>query len=93
MLRSFADKETERAWQRKRVRKLDQGVQRAALRKLLILDAAETLDDLRVPPGNGLEKLKGDRARSHSVRVNQQRRICFRWTDAGPEDVQIVDYH
>ena len=93
MLRSFADKETERVWQRKRVRKLDQGVQRAALRKLLILDAAETLDDLRVPPGNRLEKLKGDRAGSHSVRINQQWRVCFRWSDAGPEDVQIVDYH
>jgi toxin HigB-1 len=92
-LRSFADKDTERVWQRKRVRKLDQGVERAALRKLLILDAAETLDDLRVPPGNRLEKLKGDRGGSYSVRVNQQWRICFRWTDAGPEDVEIVDYH
>ena len=92
-MRSFADKETERVWHRKRVRKLDQGVQRAALRKLLILDAAETLDDLRVPPGNRLEKLKGDRAGSHSVRINQQWRVCFRWSDAGPEDVQIVDYH
>lgn len=75
------------------MRKLDQGTQRAALRKLLILDAAETLDDLRVPPGNRLEKLKGDRAGSYSVRINQQWRICFRWTDAGPADVEIVDYH
>lgn len=93
MLRSFADKETERVWRRERVRKLDQGTQRAALRKLLILDAAETLDDLRVPPGNRLEKLKGDRAGSYSVRINQQWRICFSWTDAGPEGVEIVDYH
>ncbi len=93
MLRSFADKETERVWQRQRVRKLNPGIQRAALRKLLILDAAETLDDLRVPPGNRLEKLKGDRAGFHSVRINQQWRICFRWTDAGPENVEIVDYH
>jgi proteic killer suppression protein len=93
VLRSFADKETERAWRRRRVRKLDQGTQRAALRRLLILDAAETLDDLRVPPGNRLEKLKGDRAGSYSVRINQQWRICFRWTAAGPEDVEIVDYH
>jgi proteic killer suppression protein len=92
-LRSFADRDSERVWQRKRVRRLGQGVQRAALRKLLILDAAETLDDLRVPPGNRLEKLKGDRAGFHSVRINQQWRICFRWTDAGPEDVEIVDYH
>jgi proteic killer suppression protein len=93
VLRSFADKETERIWRRERVRKLDQNTQRAALRKLLILDAAETLDDLRVPPGNRLEKLKGDRAGSYSVRINQQWRICFSWTDAGPEGVKIVDYH
>ena len=93
MLRSFADKETERVWRRQRVRLLDQGTQRAALRKLLILDAAETPDDLRVPPGNRLEKLKGDRAGSYSVRINQQWRICFRWTAAGPEDIEIVDYH
>lgn len=93
MLRSFADKDTDRIWRRQRVRKLDQGTQRAALRKLLILDAAEALDDLRVPPGNRLEKLKGDRAGSYSVRINQQWRICFRWTPAGPEDIEIVDYH
>jgi len=93
VLRSFADKEAERVWRRERGRKLDQNTQRAALRKLLILDAAETLDDLRVPPGNRLEKLKGDRAGSYSVRINQQWRICFSWTDAGPEGVEIVDYH
>ena len=75
------------------MRKLDQGTQRAALRKLLILDAAEALDDLRIPPDNRLEKLKGDRAGAYSVRINQQWRICFRWTAAGPEDVEIVDYH
>lgn len=92
-MRSFADKETERVWQRRRARKLAQDVQRAALRKLLILDAAETLDDLRVPPGNRLEKLKGNRAGFYSVRINQQWRICFRWTEAGPENVEIVDYH
>lgn len=92
-MRSFANKETEQVWRRERVRKLDQSTQRAALRKLLILDAAETLDDLRVPPGNRLEKLKGDRAVSYSVRINQQWRICFSWTDAGPEGVEIVDYH
>jgi proteic killer suppression protein len=93
VLRSFADKETERVWRRERARKLDQDTQRAALRKLLILDAAETLNDLRVPPGNRLEKLKGDRAGSYSVRVNQQWRICFSWTEAGPDGVEIVDYH
>jgi toxin HigB-1 len=92
VLRSFADKDTERVWQRARSKTLDQNTQRAALRKLLILDAAETLDDLKVPPGNRLEKLRGDRAGQYSVRVNQQWRSCFRWTTAGPEDVEIVDY-
>jgi proteic killer suppression protein len=58
-----------------------------------MLDAAETLADLRVPPGNRLEKLAGDRAGQHSIRINQQWRICFRWTDAGPEDIEITDYH
>lgn len=93
MLRSFADKETERVWQRRRSRMLDPKVQRAALRKLVILDAAETVEDLRVPPGNRLEKLNGDRAGQHSIRINQQWRICFEWTAAGPENVEIVDYH
>ena len=58
-----------------------------------MLDAAETLADLAVPPGNRLEKLAGDRAGQHSIRINRQRRICFRWTDAGPGDVEITDYH
>ncbi|MGQ0778321.1 MAG: type II toxin-antitoxin system RelE/ParE family toxin [Pseudonocardiales bacterium] len=71
-------------------RQLDDNTQRAALRKLLILDA---LSDLLVPPGNRLEKLRGDRADEYSIRVNRQWRICFRWTAAGPEDVQIIDYH
>lgn len=93
VLRSFADKDTERVWRRERSRRLDLNTQRAALRKLLILDAADVLDDLRVPPGNRLEKLRGDRSGQHSVRVNQQWRICFWWTSAGPEDVEIVDYH
>ena len=93
MPQSFGDKDTERIWRRERSRKLDQPTQRAALRKLLIMDAAETLDDLRVPPGNRLEKLRGDRRGQHSIRVNQQGRICFRSGAAGPEDVEIVDYH
>lgn len=93
MLQSFADKETERVWQRKPVRKLDQATQRIALRKLLILDAADALSDLRVPPGNRLEKLRGDRAGSYSIRVNRQWRICFRWSVAGAEAVEITDYH
>jgi toxin HigB-1 len=68
-------------------------MQRSAWRKLAMLDAAERLDDLRIPPGNRLEKLSGDRAGQYSIRINQQWRICFRWSDAGPEDVEIVDYH
>lgn len=93
VLQSFRDKETERVWQRQRIRKLDENTQRMALRKLLILDAADALDDLVVPPGNRLEKLRGDRVGSYSIRINQQWRICFRWTAAGAEDVEIVDYH
>jgi toxin HigB-1 len=93
VLRSFRDKDTEAVWYRWRSRKLDQQLQRAAWRKLAMLDAAEGLADLRVPPGNRLEKLAGDRAGQYSIRVNQQWRICFRWTDAGPEDVEITDYH
>jgi proteic killer suppression protein len=93
VLRSVADKDTERVWRRERSRRLDQSTQRMALRKLLILDAAETRGDLAVPPGNRLEKLSGNRAGQYSIRVNQQWRICFRWTAAGPEDVEIVDYH
>jgi len=93
VLRSFRDKETRLVWERQRVRKLDEATHRLALRKLLILDAADVLGDLRVPPGNRLEKLKGDRAGSYSIRIDQQWRICIRWTTAGPEDIEIVDYH
>jgi len=93
MLQSFSDKDTERVWRRERVRKFHPDLQRVALRKLAILDAAESLSDLRVPPGNRLEKLGGDRSGQHSIRVNDQWRICFRWTKAGPEDVSIADYH
>ncbi|MHB8805791.1 MAG: type II toxin-antitoxin system RelE/ParE family toxin, partial [Coriobacteriia bacterium] len=68
-------------------------IESVARRKLLQLEIAGVLDDLRIPPGNRLEALKGDRAGQHSIRVNDQYRICFRWTQAGPEDVEIVDYH
>ncbi len=93
MLQSFRDKTTELVWRRQRVRALDAPTQRAALRKLAMLDAADVIGDLRIPPGNRLEKLQGDRAGQYSVRVNQQWRICFVWTTAGPTDVEIVDYH
>jgi len=93
VLQSFRDKDTERVWQRQRSKRLDPTTQRAALRRLLILDAAEQIGDLRVPPGNRLEKLKGDRANTYSIRINDQFRICFRWTAAGATDIEIVDYH
>ena len=93
VLRAFRDKDTERVWGRERSHRLDLFTQRAALRKLLILDAAEALGDLRVPPGNHLEKLRGDRAGEYSIRVTDKWRICFRWTPAGPDEVGIVDYH
>lgn len=93
VIRSFADRDTERVWRRESVPRLDTRIHRAANRKLRMLDAAVTLDALRVPPGNRLEALKGDRKGRHSIRVNDQWRITFRWTDAGPEDVLIEDYH
>jgi len=94
MLQSFVDKDTERVWQRQRSKRLDQPTtQRAALRKLLILDAADHISDLRVPPGNRLERLEGDRANTYGIRINDQWRICFRWRPAGPENVESVDYH
>lgn len=93
MIRSFADRETERLFAREPVRRWSPELQRAALRKLAVLDAAVTLDDLRVPPGNRLEKLRGDRASQYSIRVSDQWRICFRWREGDAYDVAIVDYH
>ncbi len=93
VIRSFRDATTERLWSRQRVKGIDPRIERAALRKLVMLDAAEVLDDLRVPPGNRLETLRGHRVGQHSIRINQQWRVCFVWTMAGPEDVEIVDYH
>lgn len=78
---------------RQRSRRLDGPTQRIAWRKLAMLDAAENLADLLIPPGNRLEKLSGDLVGQHSIRISRQWRICFRWTDAGPEDVEIVGYH
>jgi proteic killer suppression protein len=93
VIQSFADADTERVWRRQRVRRFGADLQRMANRKLLMLDAAETLADLRVPPGNRLELLRGDRAGQHSIRINDQWRICFVWTPAGPQNVEITDYH
>jgi proteic killer suppression protein len=93
VIRSFRDKDTERLFHREPIRKLLQAIHRVALRKLVQLDAATTLDDLRVPPGNRLEKLAGDRVGQHSIRINDQWRICFRWQQGDAHDVEIVDYH
>lgn len=93
VLQSFGDRETEQGWRRVPVRRFHGQLQRVALRKLVLLDAADTLADLRSPPGNRIEKLHGDRAGQHSIRINDQWRICFRWTKAGPEQVTITDYH
>ena len=93
VIRSSADKLTEQVWDREHVRKLHPDVQRAAHRKLKQLDVVDTLGELAVPPGNRLEQLRGDRVGQHSIRVNDQWRICFTWTDAGPERVEIIDYH
>jgi proteic killer suppression protein len=94
VIRNLADRDTERLFRREVVRRWSADVQRAALRKLLVLDAAEALDDLRVPPGNRLERLSGDRAGQYSIRINDRRwRICFRWRERDAYDVEIVDYH
>ena len=93
MIRGFRCKETEKLFLRKRAAHLPVDVQRIALRKLLLLDAAEKLEDLRIPPGNCLEKLTGNRQGQHSIRINDQWRICFRWADGDAYEVEIVDYH
>ncbi|WP_411709568.1 type II toxin-antitoxin system RelE/ParE family toxin [Corynebacterium sp. LaCa116] len=93
MIQSFGDRETELVWLRKASPRIDSRIYRTANRKLHQLDAAVSLHSLRVPPGNRLEALKGDRKGTFSIRINQQWRITFRWTDAGPADVAIEDYH
>lgn len=93
MIRSFADRDTERLWNREPVRHFPSDVRRVMLRKLVQLDAAVRLDELRIPPGNRLEKLRGDRVGQYSIRVNDQWRVCFRWAATDAHDVEIVDYH
>ena len=93
MIKGFADPETELIWSGRRSRKLPPDIQGVALRKLRLLNQAKVLADLRVPPGNRLEAIKGNRAGQHSVRINDPWRICFVWTEGGPSDVEIVDYH
>jgi proteic killer suppression protein len=93
MIRGFADVETERIWSGVRSRKLPPDMQAVALRKLRMLNQARVLSDLRVPPGNRLEALRGGLAGRHSIRINSQWRIVFVWREGGPTDVGIVDYH
>ena len=93
MIQSFGDRQTERLFSREPVHSHDPRIARVALRKLRQVDAACRLEDLRVPPGNRLERLRGNRAGQYSIRIYDQWRICFRWGDAGPEWVEIVDYH
>ena len=93
MIWSFRDQESEKLFARRQSRAVPGALRRLVLRKLLILDAAEAIEDLRVPPGNCLEKLKGDRAGQRSIRINDRYRICFVWKSGGAHDVEIVDYH
>jgi proteic killer suppression protein len=97
MIRSFADRGTEDLFygrSTKAARRVPPTVLWSkAARRLDAIDSAVRLNDLQIPPGNQLEALKGDRRGQHSIRINSQYRICFRWTDAGPDDVEIVDYH
>ncbi len=93
MIQEFSCKETEKVWNGKYSRKFPPDMQDRALRKLRQLDAAQTLEDLKNPPGNKLEALKGDRSEQMSIRINQRWRICFRWDDGKAFQVHIVDYH
>jgi addiction module HigA family antidote len=93
MIKTFHSRETERVFLRQRSARFSADVHRVALRKLLLLDAAERLEDLRIPPGNRLEKLAGNRRGQYSIRINDQWRICFRWSEGDAYEVEIADYH
>ncbi len=93
MIKTFRDKETEQLFQRQVSRRFPANLHLAMWRKLAILNAAERLDDLRVPPGNRLEKLSGKRVGQHSIRVNDQWRVCFEWREGDACEVEITDYH
>ena len=93
MIRSFKNKETENIWAQIYSRKLPKKIQHKALRKLFILNRAKNLEDLKIPPSNYLEKLKGNRKEQYSIRINKQWRICFRWISGEAFDVEITDYH
>lgn len=93
MIRTFKDKETQKIFERQRSRKLPSDIQQVALRKLRMLNRAETLQDLRVPPANRLERLVGNRNGQYSIRINEQWRICFEWQEGDALNVEIIDYH
>lgn len=93
MIVTFRDAEAATIWEGRRSRRLPDDIQPAALRKLRLLNNARRLDDLRIPPGNRLEALKGDRRGQHAIRINEQWRICFIWKDGHAHQVEIVDYH
>jgi proteic killer suppression protein len=93
MILNFACKETAKIWAEQVSKKLPRYIQQVALRKLFMLERAVSLDDLRIPPANRLEALTGDRKGQHSIRINDQWRICFIWSEAGADQVKIVDYH
>ncbi|PYV83221.1 MAG: plasmid maintenance system killer [Acidobacteria bacterium] len=93
MLKSFRSSETEKIFLRQFTPRFPANLTRSAQRKLALLEAAEKLNDLRVPPGNHLEKLSGDRKGQHSIRISDRWRICFRWSEGDAYDVEIVDYH
>ena len=93
MIKSFAHSDTERIFRGLRPRKIPMQIRKRAARKLILLNAVEDFQDLRVPPGNRLEKLKGDRTGQHSIRINDQWRICFEWREGNAYEVEITDYH
>ena len=93
MIKSFKDNEAEKIYARERSRKLPPDIQQVALRKLRMINNAKSVNDLRIPPANRLEKLSGNRAGQYSIRVNDQWRICFAWKDGDAVDVEITDYH
>ena len=93
MIQDFKCKETEKVFNRNFSRKLPQSIQRLAMRKLWIINAASNINDLRIPPSNHLEALSGIRNGQHSIRINQQWRICFKWVNGNAYEVEIVDYH
>lgn len=93
MIKSFKSKETEKIYNREYSLKISSIIQRTAMRKLWMIDAAQTINDLRIPPANHLEKLKGKRRGQHSIRINNQWRICFKWQQGDAYEVEIIDYH